>query len=273
MKTHYELLGLDTGAPPDEVKRAFRREIARYHPDKVQHLGPEFQQIAATRAAELTEAYRILMDPAERQAYDAQLASGGSPAPAAPAPATDSAPTTAGSRTSQEARPRAEPAPAPVSESLRETRETMSGFVRKATLNRLREAVEQVSGASDVPSPPGFDAAFLLKPRRGLFQKAEPSVQVLARMVDRVDGPAVGEVWPAAMRVAARDVVGCVLLLGAGLAPSRELAAAIAEQRRKSRQAAVPVLVPVDIRVWDALVPPETPAMVRKLLERLKLGG
>ena len=33
-----------------------RREIARYHPDKVQHLGPEFQEIAATRAAELTEA-------------------------------------------------------------------------------------------------------------------------------------------------------------------------------------------------------------------------
>ena len=25
---------------PDEIKKAFRREIARYHPDKVQHLGP-----------------------------------------------------------------------------------------------------------------------------------------------------------------------------------------------------------------------------------------
>jgi hypothetical protein len=149
----------------------------------------------------------------------------------------------------------------------------MSGFVRKATLNRLREAVEQVAGVSDAASPPGFDAAFLLKPRRGLFQKAEPPVQVLARMVDRVDGAAVGEVWPVAMRTAARDVVGCVLLLGLGLAPSRELAAAIAEQRRKSRQAAVPVLVPVDVRDWDALVPPETPSLVRKLLDRLKLGG
>ena len=33
------------------------------------------------------------------------------------------------------------------------------------------------------------------------------------------------------------------------------------------------MLVPVDTRDWDALVPPETPSMVRKLLERLKLGG
>jgi hypothetical protein len=98
-------------------------------------------------------------------------------------------------------------------------------------------------------------------------------VQILARIVDRVDAAAVGEVWPAAMRLARPDAVGCVLLLSPDLAPPRELAGAIAEQRRKSRQAVVPVLVPVDTRVWDALVPPETPGVVRKLLERLKLGG
>ena len=74
MKTYYEILGVDRAAPTDEIKRAFRREIARYHPDKVQHLGPEFQEIAATRAAELTEAYRILMDEAGRRRYDEQLA-------------------------------------------------------------------------------------------------------------------------------------------------------------------------------------------------------
>ena len=33
-------------APADEIKKAFRREIARYHPDKVQHLGQEFQEMA-----------------------------------------------------------------------------------------------------------------------------------------------------------------------------------------------------------------------------------
>ena len=37
----------DADAPADEIKKAFRREIARYHPDKVQHLGQEFQEMAA----------------------------------------------------------------------------------------------------------------------------------------------------------------------------------------------------------------------------------
>ena len=73
VKTHYDLLGIQPAAAADEVKRAFRREIARYHPDKVQHLGPEFQEIAATRAAELTEAYRVLMDTQLRERYDAAL--------------------------------------------------------------------------------------------------------------------------------------------------------------------------------------------------------
>ena len=46
-KTHYELLGVAADAPAEEIKHAFRREIAKYHPDKVQHLGQEFQDIAA----------------------------------------------------------------------------------------------------------------------------------------------------------------------------------------------------------------------------------
>src|SRR5688572_22690180 len=48
-KNYYELLELAPSAPVDEIKRAFRREIAKYHPDKVQHLGKEFQEIAAIR--------------------------------------------------------------------------------------------------------------------------------------------------------------------------------------------------------------------------------
>mgnify|MGYP003349405467 CR=1 FL=1 len=53
MKTHYELLAVEPTADADTIKKAFRREIARYHPDKVIHLGAEFQEMAATRAAEL----------------------------------------------------------------------------------------------------------------------------------------------------------------------------------------------------------------------------
>ena len=84
-KTYYDLLELAPSAPVDEIKRAFRREIAKYHPDKVQHLGKEFQEIAAVRAAELTEAYKILSDDTLRAEYDEQLTSGAPAAAYAPA--------------------------------------------------------------------------------------------------------------------------------------------------------------------------------------------
>src|ERR671913_403587 len=76
MKSHYEFLALEPTADLEAIKKAFRREIARYHPDKVVHLGTEFQEMAATRAAELTVAYKTLSDPALRAEYDAALAAG-----------------------------------------------------------------------------------------------------------------------------------------------------------------------------------------------------
>jgi len=60
LRNYYQLLALDASASAEDVKKAFRREIAKYHPDKVQHLGQEFQAMAAALAADLTEAHRIL---------------------------------------------------------------------------------------------------------------------------------------------------------------------------------------------------------------------
>ena len=58
--------------------------------------------------------------------------------------------------------------------------------------------------------------------------------------------------------------------LGAGgMAPARELSLAVADQRRRTR-AVGPILVPVDVRDWDALFPPETPASVRAIVQWLK---
>jgi hypothetical protein len=56
------------------------------------------------------------------------------------------------------------------------------------------------------------------------------------------------------------------------VAPAGELAAGVTEQRRRSR-APGPVLVPVDVRDWEALFPPETPSSVRAVIQRLREGN
>ena len=268
MKNFYDLLSVASDAPADEIKKAFRREIARYHPDKVQHLGTEFQQMASGIAADLTEAYRILTDPALRAKYDNDLAAAsGPPAPPPrpdppafrepqPPPPAPSSPSPSSSPSSAQA-PRRGPADAGVD------------FVKKASLSRLRDAVREVMGA-DATSVAGFDLAATSAPKRGLFKKAENPVHLLVKFVGQVDPQAVNDVWPIALKVKAQDATGCVvMLIGPGLAPAKDLAAAISELRRKMRGQG-PVLVPVDVRDWEALFPPDTPGLVRALIQHLK---
>jgi hypothetical protein len=251
VKTHYQLLGLDPASPDDEIKRAFRREIARFHPDKVQHLGPEFQEIAATRAAELTEAYRILMDAASRRRYDEALGTGVGYDPH-PAPRHGKAFGTAA------------PVEAPV-------RATTGDVLRQAAIARLRDAVGRLNG-SETLTVAGFDAAYVINPRRSLFKKTEPQMRLLVRFVSQVDRAAVEEAWPLAAKSGAFDGVICMMLLGRGLSPAKELGIAVAEQRRKTRTGA-PVVVPVDLRDWDALFPPDVPDVVREVVQRLREGS
>ena len=261
MKTYYQLLDVLPGAPSDEIKRAFRREIARYHPDKVQHLGPEFQAIAATRAAELTEAYRILMDEGARQQYDEGLAD----APAAP-PASPPAPSPSRSPV-----PASEPVETPPDRRFQQERHTTGEFVRKAVFAKLRTAVGAVSDGALVSTAPGLDAVYSLKGKSGLFRKAEAPTRVLAKYVTFVDRDALEEVWQAAITAGQPGETVCLLLLGSGLAPVQELSAAVTDLRRRARKAG-PVVVPVDVRDWDALFPPEAPASVRAILQRLRAG-
>jgi len=267
LRTYYQLLGIPATAAGDDVKSAFRKEIARYHPDKVHHLGPELQQIGSRRAAELTEAYRVLMDPVARAAYDASLANGtGATAPPSPAAAR-----TAPVHSSQ---PPAASGPAPhsVAETLRDTRASVQAFARKAAIDRIRDVIQALTGTLEPSLDGGFDAAFVLRPRRSLFQKPEPPVHLRVKVVAEVDAAAIAAVWPLATRITSADVTPCVLVCGTDLAPSRDLAAAIAGQRRKNRQTAGPVVIPVDTRDWEALIPSEAPSLVRKLIEGLKLG-
>ncbi len=54
---YYATLGLEKGATMDEIKKAYRKLSMKYHPDKVRHLGDEFQKIAETKMKEINAAY------------------------------------------------------------------------------------------------------------------------------------------------------------------------------------------------------------------------
>ena len=268
------MLSLPPDAPSDEIKKAFRREIARYHPDKVQHLGQEFQEMASGIAADLTEAYRILMDPAMRARYNDDLlgdAVADRPTSHVPRPrGTDEPPPSSSSSSSSSAAASSSsssawsspppPRPSPLAGV---------DFVKKASLSRMRHAVDEVMANAEPANVSGFDLALTTKPKRGLFKKADDKVRLLIKFVALVDAEAVAAAWTGAMKGKVEDATLCVLLVGPGMAPSKELAAAISEQRRKTRNAG-PVLVPVDVRDWEALFPPDTPAPVRSLIQCLK---
>jgi len=262
LKNFYDLLSVPRDAPAEDIKKAFRREIARYHPDKVQHLGQEFQDMAAGIAADLTEAYRILMDPALRVKYDEDLTGGAPGVPASAPPPRPDARTEPSAPQAPFAATVAPPPPRPASTAGLD-------FVRKASLSRLREAIGVVLEGSEPLAVPGFDIAVASNPRRGLFKKSDEKVRVLAKFVPQVDADAVAAVWMPAAKAQAADATLCVLLVGPGMAPARDLAGAVSEQRRKGRTAG-PVLVPVDVRDWEALFPPDTPAPVRSVIQRLK---
>jgi curved DNA-binding protein CbpA len=273
LRNYYELLEIPSQASTEDVKRSFRAQIARYHPDKVQHLGKEFQSLAADRAAELTEAYRILSDPGRRAEYDrARAEAGATIVPAASSePVTAEHQGTAGPRPQQPASPPPPPlqnAPPP-SAQFKAERASGDEFVRKATLSRLRQALEAVGGGYEESQLRGFDLA--LVPKKKLFG-SNTNPRLLARFVAQLDREAIAAAWLQGVKWGdtRKDEV-CILLLGTTLAPAGELGGEISDQRRKSRGAKL-TLIPVDARVWNAHMPLDAPAIAKTLLTRLKSG-
>ena len=58
----YKALGLETGCEPKDVKKAYRKLVLKYHPDKNPHTTPVFQAVQ--------EAYEVLSDPSKRREHD-----------------------------------------------------------------------------------------------------------------------------------------------------------------------------------------------------------
>lgn len=64
-KDFYEVLGIDRGATPEQIKKAYRKKAIEYHPDK----NPGDKQ-AEENFKTAAEAYEILSDPNKKARYD-----------------------------------------------------------------------------------------------------------------------------------------------------------------------------------------------------------
>ena len=73
---YYQLMHVQRGATPREVKTAYHSTSRVFHPDANRHLDPELRDAVATITKRVTEAYAVLRDPRRRQAYDQLLDEG-----------------------------------------------------------------------------------------------------------------------------------------------------------------------------------------------------
>ena len=83
----FEVLGIRRNSTQEQIRTAYREQVARYHPDK--HRGNPLEDLAAAKLVEINRAYEILTDDAKRASYEAR-------GPVSRAPASTSSPGAAG---------------------------------------------------------------------------------------------------------------------------------------------------------------------------------
>jgi curved DNA-binding protein len=64
-KDYYKILGVDKNATPKDIKKAYRKLAAKYHPDKTKG-----DKTAEEKFKEVNEANEVLSDPEKREKYD-----------------------------------------------------------------------------------------------------------------------------------------------------------------------------------------------------------
>lgn len=69
-KDLYSILGINRNASEDEIKKAYRKEALKWHPDRHSNDSEADKKNAEEKFKEIAQAYEVLSDPKRRQMYD-----------------------------------------------------------------------------------------------------------------------------------------------------------------------------------------------------------
>lgn len=70
-KDYYKILGIAKGAGDEDIKKAYRKQALKWHPDKNKAANAE------EKFKEIAEAYEVISDPKKREVYDQYGEEGG----------------------------------------------------------------------------------------------------------------------------------------------------------------------------------------------------
>jgi len=245
------LLGIALPASIEEVKRAYRRQISRYHPDKVHHLGEEFQVLAAEKSAQLTEVYRRLLE-----SHGSDECADVGPTPAA-SPCGES-------------RVEEPTAPSPVNRmsSWQAVDVGCPSLILTAAVDRVTQAVTSTLPRVDELTVPGFAHAWRTRTDWRGFLKRRPAECVLLRMPD--EGQTKGR-RTARIRQLLPGVDGAIVIFDLVVGAVATDPQAPASPRQSSACGERDVFnIVLDAMTWKARMPPEAPEVAHTILARVR---